>query len=278
MTERYFESEPQFREAYRLCPVEERAFRLREWYSSQFTPLSACSQLDLMMGFREESELPSEECTLRRLSAFLEYEPHEPNTTAAVAQWHLRNRSRESALEVLTALPNREQAMQSSFFVASLIETLIEVGQMERAGTEFAQWKSPAQGYQYFRIAGIHAQEVDGDMDRATKLLSQAVQTWPGPSDWPLMNRLSRCLALQGQREESQRMILEAKRVEGLTDVKVHQKIRQALGQLEDPDVLEEVVRFYESFHRDWEVAAWQEVISNLRKNQNSKHAFPPKK
>lgn len=278
MTERYFESEPQFREVFRLCPVEERAFRLREWYSSQFSPLSACGQLDLMMGFREESELPSEECTLRRLTAFLEYEPREPNTAAALAQWHLRNHSRESALEVLDALPNREQAMQSPFFLATLVETLIDVGQLERAGTEFSKWHGPVEGYQYFRIAGIHAQEVDGNMERSVQFLTQAAQTWPGPSDWPLMNRLSRCLALQGQREESQRMILEAKRVEGLADVKVHQKIRQALGQLEDPDALEEVVRFYESFHRDWEVTAWREVISNLRKIQHSKHAFPPQK
>lgn len=266
MTERYFESEPQFRAVYRLCPAEERAFRLREWYSSQFTPLSACGQLDLMMQFRHESETPSEEVVFRRLSAFLKYEPNEPDTAAALAQWHLRNLSRESALEVLDAIPSREQAMQSHFYAATLVETLIEVGQMERAGAAFSQWPGPVEGYQYFRIAGIHAQEVEGDLDLAASLLTRAVDTWPGPSDWPLMNRLSRCLALNGRKDESQRVRLEAERVEGLSDVKVHQKVRQALGNLDDPDSLEDVVQFYESFQRKWEADAWREVILNLRK------------
>ena len=89
------------------------------------------------------------------------------------------------------------------------------------------------------------------------------------------MNRLSRCLALQGRKDESQRMRLVAERVEGLSDVKIHQQVRQALGHLDDPDQLEEVVRFYESFHRDWEVSAWREVISNLRKSGDPRHAFP---
>ena len=275
MTERYFESEPQFRAVYRLCPVEERAFRLREWYSSQFSPLSACGQLDLMMQFRNESEPPSEEVTFRRLSAFLKYEPNEPNTAAALAQWHLRNLSRENALEVLDAIPAREQAMQSHFYAATLVETLIEVGQMERAGAAFSQWPSPVEGYQYYRIAGIHAQEVQGDLDLAASLFSRAVDTWPGPSDWPLINRLSRCLALQGRKDESQRMRLAAERVEGLSDVKIHLQVRQALGHLDDPDQLEGVVRFYESFHRDWEASAWREVISNLRKSGDPRHAFP---
>ena len=140
---------------------------------------------------------------------------------------------------------------------------------MERAGAAFSHWTGPVEGYAYYRIAGIHAQEVEGDLDRAASLLTRAVNTWPGPSDWPLLNRLSRCLALNGRKDESQRVRLEAERIEGLSDVKVHQQVRQALAHLDDPDQLGEVVRFYESFKRDWEAAAWREVISDLRKIDN---------
>jgi tetratricopeptide (TPR) repeat protein len=275
MTERYFDCEPLFREVFRLCPPEQRAFRLREWYSSQFTPLSASSQLDLMLGYRQEAEVPSEEIALKRLSAFHEYEPDEPAIAAALAQWHIRNQSRESALEVLEKFPNRELARKNRYFQAAYVETLIEAGQLDRAAKEFSEWPGPQTGYQYFRIAGIHAQEVQADLAQAEQLLSQAVATWPGPLDWPLMNRLSRCLALRGQKEESQRVLSEARRVEGLTDLKVHQKIRQALGQLDAPDELQEVVRFYESFGRTWEAEAWKSVIAEIRKSHSEMHALP---
>lgn len=278
MTERYFLGETTFREVYRLCPLEQRSFRLREWYSSQFSPLSACSQLDLMMHFRESEEVPSEEIARKRLSSFLDYEPQEPSTAAAMAQWHLRNQSRESALEVLESIKDRESAHHNQFYQALFIETLIEIGQLERAGQEFKKWDSPHEGYQYWRLAGMHAQDVEGDTASAAIFLSQAIQAWPGPSDWLLMNRLSRCLALQGRREDAQKMDMEAKRVEELTTLTVHQKVRAALSQLDNPDALEEVVRFYEAFHRDWEAQAWTEVIASLRKSNRQKDAIVPTK
>lgn len=276
MTERYFDCEPLFQEVYRLCPPEERAFRLREWYSSQFTPLSACSQLDLLMNFRKDTEVPSEEVALRRLAAFYEYEPRQPAITAALAQWYIRNQSRKGALEVLEEFPDRDVARKNRYFQAAHVEALIEAGQLERAGEEFSHWSGPKSGYLYFRIAGMHAQEVQGDLARAEEYFRQATATWPGPSDWPLMNRHSRCLALLGKRDESQRVQVEARRVEGLTDLKVHQKIRQALGELEKPEGLAEVVKFYESFGRTWEADAWKSVITALRKTQTKTDVMPP--
>lgn len=268
MTERYFDSEPLFREAFRLCPPQERAFRLREWYSSQFTPLSACSQLDLLMSFRQETEVPSEEVALRRLTAFYEYEPNQPAIAAALAQWHIRNQSREIALEVLEKFSDRDRARTNHYFQAAHVEALIEAGQLERAGEEFARWPGPKTGYQYLRLAGMHAQEVQGDLASAEEFFRQATAIWPGPSDWLLMNRHVRCLALLGRKDESVRVQAEARRVEGLTDLQVHQKIRQALGELENPEGLAEVVKFYESFGRTWEADAWTSVIRSLRQAQ----------
>jgi tetratricopeptide (TPR) repeat protein len=278
MTERFFDCEPLFREVYRLCPPEQRAFRLREWYSSQFTPLSACNHLDLMMGFRNENEVPSEEVAFRRLTTFHEHEPREPETAAALAQWHIRNQSREAALEVLEAVPDRDQARRSRFFQATYIEALIEAGQTDRAAEEFKLWSGPKEGYQYFRIAGIHSQEIRGQTEEAATLLRQASEIWPGPADWLLLNRLARCLALSGRREESQRVQAEAKRVEGLTDLKIHQKMRDALAHLENPDRLAEVVQFYDLFGRNWEADAWRSIIAELRKPTNSTDEFPAPK
>lgn len=274
MTERFFDSEPMFREAYRLCPPDQRAYRLREWYSSQFTPLSAASQIDLMMGFRQETEVPSEEVALRRLSAFHEYEPTEPDTAAALAQWHLRNESRETALLVLEAVPDRAQARRSRFFHATYIEALIEVGQTQRATEEFSQWTGPKEGYQYYRIAGVHTQESLGQPANAVPLLQKAAEAWPGPSDWLLLNRLARCLALSGQKTASQKIQAEAKRIEGMTDLTFHQSVRQAFSQLDDPDGLEQVVQFYDSFQRTWEAGEWRAIIEDLKKRNLSQNAL----
>ena len=267
MTERYFDSEQHFRAVYRLCPPSERAHRLREWYFSQFSPLSACGQLDLMMRFRTSSELPAEEVAFRRLSAFLKYEPREYNTSAAIAQWHLRNQSRETALVELEKVRSNETANDrqdpTPFYTATLVETLIELGQIERAKQEFSQWDGPNEGYLYHRIAGIYAQEVDGNLELATQQLEKATQAWPGPSDWLLMNRLSRCLALSGNKEESNRIREEAKRVEALTDIAVHQAVRQSLGNLADVRELEAVAKFYDSLGRTWEANEWREIIAS---------------
>jgi hypothetical protein len=119
----------------------------------------------------------------------------------------------------------------------------------------------------------MHAQEVQGDLANAEECFRQATATWPGPSDWLLMNRHARCLALLGKKDESMRVQAEARRVEGLTDLKVHQKIRQALGELEKPEGLAEVVKFYESFGRTWEADAWKSV---LRQAQTRTDAVPP--
>ncbi|MCA8996681.1 MAG: hypothetical protein KDA80_06845 [Planctomycetaceae bacterium] len=264
MTERFYACEQHFREVYRLCPVDERPHRLREWYFSQFSPLSACGELDLLMGFRQQRELPSEEIAFRRLSAFAEYEPNEPNTLAALAQWHLRNQSREAALQVLEKIRDSPAAQASPFYMATLLETLIELGQFERADEVYAAWPKNGQEYYAKKVQGIYFQEVQGELEKAFEKYTEASEIWPGPTDWLMLNRRSRCLALLGRKEESAQAGELASQMEAMTDLSVHTKIRNALMNWENPNNLETIVDFYESLSRPWEANSWREVAKNL--------------
>jgi tetratricopeptide (TPR) repeat protein len=157
-------------------------------------------------------------------------------------------------------------ARQNAYYRATLVETLIELGQVDRAGVEF-QSLTPSASYQYYRVAGLHAQEVEGDLTKAIGFYRQATTIWPGPSDWLLMNRLSRCLAISGAEADSQTVASEASRVETLTDLTVHKQVRSALGNLNDPVALSGVANFYREFGREWEASEWNSLIETLQKS-----------
>ena len=263
MTERFFDSEPYFRRAWQFVPEDQRAVRLREWYLSQFNPLSACAELDAMMGFRHPTEPASEAGALRRLSAFAEREPDSPVIAAALAQYWLRNRQRDTALKVLEQVPNTG-SVSDPFYIATLAEVLLELGQLEQAKAVFSRWANPTKGYRYSRIAGMIAQLVDNDFDRAAKLYGTAVADWPGPSDWLTMHRRFRCLAVLGKTDEASIVQQQSEAVEELMGLEYHKKLKDAFRFLDSPDRLQEVVEYYKSLHREWEHREWEAVVARI--------------
>lgn len=264
MTERYFYSEPSFRATFRLVSEEERPHRLREWYLSQFNPLSACAEIDGLMGFRGPTEPASEQVAYRRLSTFLEREPDSPITAAAMAQWHLRNRRRDAALEVLQGIPDYA-SVNEPFFVGTLAEVLLALGKTKQAATVFENWTTATTGYQYWRVAGIIEQEVFSDFAKAVECYDRALAIWPGPSDWLTMHRRFRCLAVLGRGEAAADARRRSEQVESLMELELHQRLKRALLDLRDPSGLAELVTFYGSLDRPWEKQAWQAVIDRLQ-------------
>lgn len=264
MTERYFSSEPFFRASYERVPDDQKAFRLREWYLSQFNPLSACGELDALMGFRQPSEPASELVNFRRLSEFAIREPNSPVVAAAIAQARLRNRERDQALQTLEQVPDME-SIREPFYIATLTEVLLELGQLDRAKAVFARWPQPAAGYRYWRISGLVAQLADADFGRAAEQYDRALEIWPGPSDWLTMHRRFRCLALLGDKTSAEAARKRSRDVEDLMEIDVHQKQKEALTDLGNPDQLQELVQFYEDLNRPWEQQEWKAAIDRLK-------------
>ena len=264
MTERYFDGEQYFRAAYQKVPPEQKSFRLREWYISQFSPHSACAELDALMGFRTPTEPTNTSVAFRRLSAFAINEPDSPITAAAIAQAYLRNRQRDLALQTLDELPDSD-AIDEPFFKATLIEVLLELGQVDRAKAIFSNWSLPKTGYRYWRTAGMVAQIADGEFETAANCFEQALAEWPGPSDWLTMHRRFRCLALMGDKEGAEAERKRSEKVEELMELEGHQRQKLALANLEDPDGLQEILDFYGFLQRPWELEQWQLVVDNLR-------------
>lgn len=263
MTERYFDSEPHFREAYRLVPPQQKAVRLREWYLSQFSPLSSCAELDGMMGFRGLREPTSELVAFRRLTAFSNEEPESPMVAAAIAQSQLRNRERDAALQTLESIPDCD-SVTNSYFVAALTEVLLELGQLERAQKVYQNWPQPADGYRYWRITGMVHQLAKGDYALAADFYEKALEDWPGPSDWLTMHRRFRCLALLGKKEAADAARKQSEAVEQLMELEDHQQQKEALGHLNDPDKLRQIITFYNSLGRPWEAQQWRDVVRAL--------------
>jgi tetratricopeptide (TPR) repeat protein len=268
MTERYFYSEPEFWEAYRLAPPDQKAFRMRELYLTQFSPLSGCGELDGLMGFRAAGEVTSEAVVYRRLNRFVQLDPAAPEIVAAFAQWHLRNREREIGLELLDGIADPAAALSEPFYVANLTEVLIELGQLERAEAVFEKWPQPARGYHYWRIAGMIHQEVRQQFAAAEEFYRLALTEWPGPSDRLTMYRRSRCLAILGRTAEAEQALADSNRVEKLMELDLHRRLKEVLTHLDRPAGLREVEQFYRDLQCPREAGEWRKIISELEQHR----------
>lgn len=101
LTGRAEEAEEVFWKCLALSPEEQRPLRLREWYVSQFFPLTATAELDRLMGFRGSAAEPGVAVEMRRLQRFRLAEPQEPVPHAALAELFLRENEPELAFDVL---------------------------------------------------------------------------------------------------------------------------------------------------------------------------------
>jgi len=257
MTGRQDYSEPHFWRAYELSPPVERAARLRDWYMSQFFPLTANEALERQMGFSSVSTatLPAEAVRYLR---FRETEPDEPLGRAVLARWTRRAGKPAEALDLLNLDDgNLDEELRDPFFVATLVDSLIDLGEYEQAEARFRDWPDPAEGFDYWRLKGVILEEVHHQYAAALEAYDLALAIWPGPTDWGLLHRKAGCLAKAGRREEAVQVRAQAEKVTQLMSDEVHKRLRYVLGFLENPEYLREVAEFYRSLGRTREADAW---------------------
>ncbi len=263
-TARYHETESLFWKIYDVSPPEQRAVRLREWYMSQFFPQTANDDLDVRMGITaaQTGTLPVEAVRYLR---FRETEPNEPLARAALARWTSRSGQPREALSLLDVGDEKiDNELADPFFVATLIDLLIDLGEYERADQRFRAWPGAREGFDYWRLKAIILEEVHQDFVSALEAYDQALQTWPGPAEWRLMHRKAGCLARAGDRDQASQVRSRAEEVEKLMEEGVHQRLRYVLGFLDDPDGLKEVIAFYRQLGRPREVTAWSREVARL--------------
>lgn len=264
MTERFQFSETHFWRTFELTPESGQAERLREWYVSQFSPTAANAELDRHMGFLKIDELPSEETDITRLEEFYSSEPQSPMVVAAMGQWYLRNRQREDALQVLKGISPESGAMKLPFYVSTLVSVLLDLGSLEEARTVFQEWPHPGYGYDYWIAAGRIRDLADRNNEAAIKAYDRALAIWPGQVDWPTMHRKSQCLARQGNKAAADTMREQSRSIELMMEPDVHQRLRAAMADLENPSTAAQMSEFYAKIRRDREAAEWRKVFDRL--------------
>jgi len=263
LTERFSDSEPWFWAAYELTPVEQQPERLREWYTSQFSPQAANAELDRLMGFLEPERFSDDTVTLARLAAFRRNEPDSFLTAAAEAHFMIHLRDRDPAIELLLKQWQRPGAITQDFLMSTLVDVLLETGRLDEAQVIFERW-TPGQSFQWLRTAGRMQQIVYQQDAEAVQLFEKALPIWPGPIDWSLLHFKAQSLAKLGQRTDSETARVRAKEIELLMELEVHRGLRQALLDLRRPENLQKMEDFYRKIGRDREANEWKKHLERL--------------
>jgi len=249
-----------------LTPEQDRAMRLREWYMSQFFPLTGCMGLDYRLGLLAEGQVPTVDVERERFLLFRNAEPDRALGHAALGRWLTREGMPQVALEVLQLaekqLPPDQQT--SPFFLATMIEVCIDLGKFDDAKSYFARWPAEDRGFEYWRWRGVLAEEVHSDFQGAVEAYDQALRRWPGPVDWRMRVRKANCLARLGRAEEAARVRQEAQHIESQMSNAVHERLRRLLANLNDRAALLAMAEFYRDLGRAREAASWLQLALKL--------------
>lgn len=256
-TNRWELGEDHFWQAYERTPPGDRAVVLRDWYLSEFGPGTATAELDRRMGILGETEQPSAESERRRLEAFVAAEPDWPVGYAILARWFHRQGGLSQAIEQLDRAERQPDGASDPLVIAQRVSTSIEIGEFDEARRAFGRWPEPHEGYQFWKIQGLIADQVLRNDRQAATAFELAISTTPGKSDWLTQHRLAQCLTRLGDRERASAVRRHSKEVESLMDSPVHQQLRRALSAPNTPQTGEEMAGFYRRLGRTRESAAW---------------------
>lgn len=259
-------AEEVFWHVYELSPKNERPLRLREWYMQQFFPTMANEPLDRMMGILAPGETATRTTESRRYLRFREREPEAHSNHAALAQWFQEERDSSFADRVLDAAAVKLPSSQvDPFFLAVTIAVQLDLGQFDEAVCSFRRWPAENRGYEYWKLRAILLDDATNQYGAAIEAYDHALTLWPGPVEWSLHFRRASCLTHLRRPQEAAAARRQAEEVQALLTPEVHQRLREVLGDLDDPEKLAEIVRFYKQLGRDREARCWDEYIQNLQ-------------
>ncbi|MCY2963765.1 MAG: hypothetical protein NT069_08990, partial [Planctomycetota bacterium] len=259
-------SEDLFWGLYERVSDADRPVLMREWYMSQFFQSTANPMADVLMGFKDLDKPVQMNPEYLRLKENRDSEPEEPANHAALARWFQHDGDHGTALALLEAGLKVRGADHHPFFLAVLLETLFERGELDRAKQYFQNWPEPHDGYDYWHWKGMLADEADRDYEAAIDAYDRSLAFWPGPVDWRTMNRKANCLARLRRADEAAAVRKRSKEIELQMDLDVHKELREALADqnLREREYCQKLLKFYQVLGREREVEGWQKVIDFL--------------
>ena len=260
LTSRWDLAEEHFWQIYEQTPTAERATPLRNWYLSEFSPGAANIELDRNLGFLNKGDQPSSETDRRRLEAFVAADPQWAEGYAILARWFHRQGSLQQAQVVLKQADRLPGTAEIADICALKVLINIELGEFAQARLDFGHWPKPHEGYEYWKAAGLVADQVLQDNKLACTAYRQAIATTPGKSDWLTQHRLAQCLMRSGEAEAAALVRQHSKQVELLMESAVHVRLRRALLTPLDPQTISQMVDLYQQLGRLREVSAWQQL------------------
>jgi len=266
LTRRTEDAEPHFRRVLAGTPPSGRGAVLRDWYLSQFYPVTSTMDLDGLMGFRLTPADEAATVESNRLLGFRGADPDAPAANAAMARWFQSKGDLPFALELLDgALAARpEEAGADPFFLGTLVDVLVDLGEMDRAGEVFATWPEGDRSRVYWLAKGRVEQEVRDHPAEGAAAYEEALRSWPGPIDWRTMHRAATCHARAGNGTRAAELRARAGELEGMMEERVHAGLRKALVRLDNRESLRQLVDFYENIERPEEAEAWGAFIESL--------------
>lgn len=271
LTGRHIASREFFWRAYELSPESERPARLRDWFLSEFYPETSSAEFHRALRVARVGKIPA---SINLLVQFRESEPEATFVHAALARYYLDLGARESSVELLKEAPDLNVAMQDPFYAAVLMETLVHLGEFEKATASFEKFPEPRSGFLYWRCEGLYQQYVRKDAAAALVAYERALADWCGKFDWETMVRMSECLRKLGRPDDAARL---QSRFEHLTkDVLTQEKtdqLRDELRNLTNPDVAAHMRDLYREFDLSEEGDAWETHRQNLMRPRSSRHS-----
>ncbi|MEY4176642.1 MAG: hypothetical protein RLY70_216 [Planctomycetota bacterium] len=257
--------EAEFWKVHEASTPAERGGRLREWFMSQFFPATANPELDGVIGsFDVERNAARTEA--RRYIQFRDAEPDGPYGYAALGRWFEQEGDPKFALAMLEKGEKEAPASERDpLFLASLVNALIAVGELERAAAVVDRWSATRDGYEYWLSVGQVRHELRQDLEGALEAYGNALQFWPGPADWRTLNRQVACLNRLRRTDEAAKLRERIAKLEALTSDAKLRSLRTALGAIDQPTRVAELVAFYRELGRTREMRAWEDHASWLR-------------
>lgn len=262
LTNRWDSAESYVWQSLERLPPREKALRLRDWYLSEFSPGTANLELERRLGLLAESEFPNEKSEHRRLEAFVSMEPDWSGGRAILARWLHRQGNLGQASHELDLAEELPGGALDSLVITTRVTICLELGEFDRALQAFQRWPAPHEGYEYWKTAGLIADQVTRDFPQARQYYFQAIQTTAGKSDWLTQHRLVQCLTRLGETDQAAKLRLHSKEVELLMENTAQIEIRRALADVLSPDTIARMVNLYQQLGREREVLAWKQLTN----------------
>ena len=262
VTGRHVYSDSYFWRACQLTPGPRRGPLLRDWFLSEFYPDQLYSELYAQMGIVSVGKIPA---SVNLMVQFREVEPSASFLHAAIAEHFHGAGNLKGAIDLLNECPDVSAAMTDPFFVSVLFETLVDLGEFQKAEDCFKEFPEPHDGYLFWRCRGMYSDYIKNDSVSAVESYRNAMKTPPAKFDWGLMTRLSVCLKKTGRTNEGEQVQAS---VENLTrqvlTLEHTSLLRNLLMKPMRAEDAAKFIEFYGKFGLDREVSAWSDYKAEL--------------